>query len=175
MKNIKNQLILGIILIIIGSVLMMANILDYSFSWRQILPVVLMIIGILFFTSIKSKERSGAIFPGVIFFVTGLYLFLRNISSIDNFFYDIEIPTVVFIILCLAFLALYLTRPQDFGLLIPTLIFGILGTLYLLNDLWIIDREQIKRFWPLILIGIGIGSIVHGIVKKNRSAEIINN
>jgi len=171
MRHSKAQFIIGTALIAIGVMLLISNITNRAIGWNYFGPAILMLIGILFFATIKNRQRTGAIFPGMIFFLTGLALFLANFPNIYNFLVNIQLHTFVMIVLGLAFLALYLTRPQDFGLLIPTAIFIVLGILFILNDFWIIDEDMITRLWPLIPIFIGIGIIIHEVRKKPRTQE----
>jgi hypothetical protein len=164
--NNRSNLIFGIILITIGAILLVANLTDYRIGWSYLGPAILIFIGILFFASIKSRQRAGAIFPGIIFFVTGLAFFLTNFSSFYEVLIRIEFHTFVMLVLTVAFLGLYLIRPQEVGLLVPTAVFAMLGALFLLNDFWILDWDSIGRLWPLIPIGIGVAIVIHGLRRK---------
>jgi len=166
MNNNRSHLIIGVILITIGALLMISNFTDIEIGWSYFGPGILMVIGILFFTSIKTRQRSGAVFPGVIFFLTGLALFLVNFPVIYDFLINVKLHTFVMFLLAAAFFALYLTRPKEMGLLIPTSIFAVLGTFFILKDFWIIDEVIIQQLWPIIPIVIGMIIVIHGLRKK---------
>lgn len=168
MQNIRANLIFGIILIMIGAVLLVANLTDFRIGWSYWGPLILMLIGILFFSSIKSKKSSGAVFPGIIFFVSGLAFLLTNFDMFYTVLVNVEFHTFVMLVLGAAFLGLWLTRTEEAGLLVPTGFFLILGTLFLLNDFWLIEWDSISRLWPLIPIGIGVAIVLHGLRKKEE-------
>jgi len=168
MKNPKTHLLFGIILISIGSMLLIGNFIDWHIDISYMGPGILMLIGGIFFILMITQKKTGAIFPGMLFFLGGLYLFLLNFPLIADFLWELQIPTIVLFWLGISFLFFYFTRPQEVGLLIPTAILLILGVLFLLNDLWIIDRDFIFHLWPLILILVGGGIVVHEVLKKPK-------
>ncbi|MCI0512732.1 DUF5668 domain-containing protein [candidate division KSB1 bacterium] len=165
-QHFRGHLLVGVFLIAIGTILLITNISDFTLGWSYLGPIILMLIGVLFFSSIRSRRQSGAIFPGTIFFLTGLAFFLTNFDAAYDFIQNIEPPTFIVLVIGIAFLALYLCRLNEVGLLIPTGIFLTLGLLLLFNDFYRIDWDWVHRLWPLIPILIGVGIVMRGISKR---------
>lgn len=174
MRNQRSHLLFGFLLISFGIIWLIANISGHRIGWNFLGPGILMVVGILFFSSIKNRRNAGVVFPGTLFFLAGLFLFLQNFDFFYDYTYNIQLHTAIMLLLGCAFLALFIARGRELGLLIPTLIFFVLGGLFLLNDYWILDRYLIEKLWPLIPIGIGIFIILHGLRKheqEQRSQE----
>jgi hypothetical protein len=170
MKNTRSHLIFGFFLISFGIIWLIANITENRIGWNFLGPGILMAVGISFFASIKNQQTAGSVFPGTLFFLTGLALFLKNFDFFYDFMYNIQIHTAILLLLGCAFLVLFIVR-RELGLLVPTTILITLGMLFLLNDFWILDRNLIEKFWPLIPIGIGIFIIFQGLRKQKRNHQ----
>lgn len=167
MSTHKHSIWPGLILILIGALLLIHKLTPYSFGWYEIYPLILISMGVLFFVSIIHKRDKGAIFPGTIFFLLGLFFFLRNYEIIP-YYYMREVWPMFLIILGLAFVAIFITKPGDWGVLIPAGIFLFLGIVFLLRKFYIIYWDIwdiIADYWPVILIIIG-GGIILGALKR---------
>jgi membrane-bound ClpP family serine protease len=166
MSQTKPSLLPGIILIIFGLLLLVHKLDIFYFDWHRTYPLVFMLIGVVLFISTVLYKHQSAAFWGTVFLLAGLFFFLRNYDFIE-YYYIGEIWPVFFIILGLAFVVLFLFKPQDWGVLIPGGIFLFLGTTFFLRNFhyWR-AQEIIARYWPLVLILIGIGVIVGGLKKK---------
>ncbi|MBN2088100.1 hypothetical protein JW964_00725 [candidate division KSB1 bacterium] len=169
MKASKAHLIVGLLLIIIGAVLLVGNLTDWLIGFNYLVPGVLMLIGVMFFLSVISKNKPRAIFPGVICFLLGFYYFMLNFRTIGDFLLEFEMRTIILIIVGLAFFALYALKPQDVGLLIPGSILLILGAFFALTDLWIINEELLYRLWPILPILIGAILVARGLLKQPQN------
>lgn len=162
----------GLILIFIGAILLLYKLDVFDFGWYEVYPLILMGIGVLFFTSIIGKNQKGAVFPGTILFLLGLFYFLRNYEII-SYYYMREVWPVFLLILGLAFFAVFLTKPEDWGVLIPAAILVLLGVSFLMREFHIIRWnvwDVIGDYWPIILIIIGAG-IILGSLKKPRETS----
>jgi hypothetical protein len=67
------------------------------------------------------------------------------------------------LIIGIAFLVLFIFRPRDWGLLIPSGILLLFGLIFLLYNYGLMDYHPIRviwEFWPLILVIVGIRLIL---------------
>lgn len=170
-KQSKASLVIGLLLVIIGILLLIQNLYDFYLERSHLFPILIMALGLLFLFSIRRRERSGAVVPGTFLFLGGAILFSMNFDPIYDIFSNIYPWTFVLLLLGISFLVLFIIKPRDYGLLVPISVFLSLGILFLLYDLWIIDLDGIKRLWPFIPIIIGIGIIIHAIVKSSVQPE----
>ncbi len=167
MSNSKTSLLPGILLIIIGSLLLIHKLNILYFDWPKTYPIVFVAIGIALFASYFFNRNSNSVFWGTIFTLGGVFFFLRNYHFID-YYYVREVWPVFMMILGIAFIVLFIVRPQDWGVLIPGGILLILGTSFLLRSLHLWHAQEIiRRYWPLLLILIGAGIILSSLKKNN--------
>jgi hypothetical protein len=173
MSHHRPSILPGLILIVIGALLLIQKLTPFSLGWYEIYPLILMGLGVLFFTAIFGKKDKGAVFPGTILFLLGLFFFLRNFDIIPYYFVR-EVWPIILIIIGIAFLAVFITKPQDWGVLIPggTLLF--LGTMFLLRRLHIIYwdiGDIVADYWPAAIIVVGIGIIVGSLKQRQCCSE----
>jgi len=174
MSKHRNSILPGLILIIIGALLLINKLVPYSIGWYEIYPLILMAIGVLIFVSVIGKQDKGAVFFGTFFLLLGLFFFLRNFDIIP-YYYMREVWPIILIILGLSFVSVFITKPRDWGVLIPGGILLFLGIIFLLRKFHIIylDIEDIiADYWPMILIIIGAGIILGALKRKPYSSEI---
>ncbi|MBN1349396.1 hypothetical protein JXJ21_08300 [candidate division KSB1 bacterium] len=167
----RASLAVGILLIAIGSLLLIHNLMDLYLGRSYFIPLMIMAVGALFFASIRSREKSGAALPGTFFLLGGAAILAMNYPPIYEVMSNIYPWTFVILLLGLSFFVLFLIKPGDTGLLIPASVLIVLGALFTLHDLWILDWDNINRLWPLIPIAIGVGIIVRAILKKPMQTE----
>lgn len=163
----------GLLLIVIGVLLLINKLTPFYFGWYEIYPIILIGLGILFFISGSRKQDGGSVFPGTIFLLLGAFFVLRNYDLIPHYYLR---PTYAYIliILGLAFFAMYLTKPGDWGVLIPAGILLFFGLIVLLKRFDIIYweiRDIVYDYWPVVLIIIG-GGIILGTLKKHEGTGI---
>lgn len=173
MSNHKSSLWPGVILIIIGALLLVNKLTDISFGWYQIYPVIFVALGIMFFVSVINRQNKGAVFPGTILLLMGVFFVLRNWDLVP-YRYVRDVWPAMSAILGLAFLALFLVKPRDWGVLIPASIFLFFGGAIWLDklDIIYIDIWDIWRdYWPALLILIGIGIIVGSLTKQSNNHQ----
>jgi hypothetical protein len=170
----RSSILPGMILISIGAILLINKILPDFLDWRHIYPLILLALGVSMILSVgfRSKTDKGAVFPGTILFFIGLFFFLRNFGLVEYYFVR-EIWPIFIIIIGLGFLALFIAKPSDTGVLIPAGILLFIGVISLLNKLYIIDIalwEIVSDYWPVILIVVGAG-IILGSLKRQRHLD----
>ncbi|MDZ7261295.1 MAG: DUF5668 domain-containing protein [candidate division KSB1 bacterium] len=173
MEGNKKSIIPGVLLIVVGLLLLLSRLDLLQFNWGHLYPLLLMALGLLCFLTIRRRKDAGAVFPGTIFFLLGLFFFLRNYDLI-YYLYPDEIWPIFLIIFGLAFIALYLFKPQDWGVLIPGSLLLFFGIVFFLRELDLIywrTQEYIERFWPLILIVIGTGIVLSSLTRKTEKSE----
>jgi len=167
MSSHKHSIWPGLILILIGAILLIHKLIPDAFSWSKIHPLIFMALGVLLYVAILGRQNKGAVFPATILFLLGLFYFVRNYDIID--YYD-ELWPVLSIILGLAFVSIFITKPANWGVLIPAGIFLFLGVVFLLRKFYIIYWDVwdlVSDYWPVILIIIG-GGIILGSLKRHR-------
>ena len=170
----RSSIFPGMILIIIGTMLLVHKIIPEFMNWRHIYPLILLALGVSMILSVsfKSKTGKGAVFPGTILFFIGLFFFLRNFGLVE-YYYVREIWPIFIFIVGLGFLALFIAKPSDTGVLIPAVILLFIGVISLLNKLYLIDIELweiVSDYWPVILIVVGAG-IILGSLKRERHLD----
>jgi hypothetical protein len=116
------------------------------------------------------RHHPNSLFWGVIIFIVGLFFFFRNFGIIDYFYADEYWPIFLLAVGC-GFLALFLFNPKDWGLIIPASIFLFLGVGFssrtFLGVFWGWERF-IEKYWPVILVVIGLSVLVHGFHKNDH-------
>jgi len=151
----------GIALVIIGGALLLTklNIIDVRFS--TIFWVVFSMFGLLSTIRGFSMNIRWKIFWGTLCFLYGLYFFLRA-SDLVELRNHIFLP-VTFVVFGVAFLMMFLNDTKEWFFVIPALFLGGAGTLFILADLDYFSYwdmyDSIHRYWPLILIILGLGFI----------------
>jgi hypothetical protein len=161
----KNNIIFGVIVIIIGVLLLLNSIdvfgenfnyFDIGYLIGQFWPTLFLIIpGILFHYSFfaKGKKDAGLLVPGGILFVTGLTCQLSSLFDVWGVLWPGFILAVA-----VGLFELYLFGNREKGLLIPVGILGGLSVIFFtsvsFNSFW--DSNYSKLIIPVILIIIGI-------------------
>ncbi|RMD87868.1 MAG: hypothetical protein D6813_12960 [Calditrichaeota bacterium] len=165
----KNSVLPGIALIVIG-LLLLLNRLDIIYlSWGRTYPIILLLLSFFFFLTIKTKADRGAAFPATFFLVLGLFFFLKNYRIYFYQFYFEEVWPIFLIAVGLGFIALFVFKPDDWGVLIPGSILLFLGTIFFLRTTGIFYWRDLTDFWPVILIIIGLGLLFNGLKRHSPS------
>lgn len=164
------SLIPGALLVVIGLFLLLNRLDVFDFRWRHFYPIVMVAMGALFFISaLRKSDRAGA-FPGAMFLVLGLFFFFRNydLFSFDYYFYDVEDFWPIFLIAVGAgFVALFLFKPEDWGVLVPGGVLLFFGSIFILRAAGFYYWDRFGDFWPVILIAIGLGIVINSFRRKS--------
>ena len=161
----QKSLVPGVLLIIIGLWLLAHRFFYFNLHWFRVYPVVLILFAALLFVETFRRHHSGALFWGVVVFVVGVFFALRNFEIIPYYYAD-EYWPVFMMAMGLGFLALFVFRPGDWGVLIPAGIFLFFGTAFALRTfgLWFWGWGRfLENYWPVVLIFIGVGVLASGL------------
>lgn len=171
MSEKRKSAIPGVILIILGVVFLLRQLEILYVGWRQLAPIILLALGILFLVSAFTKKDKGAVFPGSVLLVLGFFFLFRNfrLLSFDYYFYNGgEYWPIFLVAFGLGFLALFVVKPHDWGVLIPGGILLFFGVIFMLERLGYFYWQDFADFWPVILIVIGLGLIIGSLKRKTE-------
>jgi len=163
MNSNRSSLWLGGALVLVGTVMLVDKFTHGAISWLCSWSALLTVGGLILIIRSIVTSRPNQVFPGMLAFMSGLLLVLDNFPFFIDLFWSIRIPTFVFFVLFSAFLAHFLFRKGDLGLLVPTLLFAALFAGSLLFDLNILNWEHIKHWWPIVLVLVGLVMVLHGV------------
>ena len=157
-KHSSNVSWMGIALVILGTMLLLTRLHVFHVQfWTLFWPIV-MILSLRGVATGFSLNKRGKIFWGTVWFLYGLFFLLRNSD-----YFDIRPHMIVpatFLIVGIAFLMTYLNNIRDWFFLIPAVIAGLVGTLFLMAEYdylsyWDV-ADSLHTYWPVILILFGI-------------------
>ncbi len=166
----------GIVLILIGVVFLLQQLDVFYFRWRHIYPVILLAFGALFAVAIFTKGDRGAAFPATVLIVLGVFFVFRNFElfSVDYYFYRFHDFWPIFLIAFgLGFIVLFLFKPEDWGVLVPGGVLLFFGAIFFLDAIDILYWRNIRDFWPVILIAVGMSMVIKGLRKKPEKTETL--
>jgi hypothetical protein len=161
-QSLRRIPLIGIVLIAVGLLLLAEHIgmLRVTF-WNVIIGLMIIYGAILVIRSFSGGER-GKVFWGTMLFFFGIYFLLENLNLVNASFPIIG--PVLFLIFGFSFLMMYLYRPSDWHLIIPTLFFLGIGGLIIAEEYSLIQaihyERYIRMYWPLLLILFGLGLII---------------
>ena len=170
-KSVSQSWVIGLILIIFGAVLLITRLGLFNFGWFELYPLLSIALGLLFLVLCITRRESGIVFPAVLFLSLGIYFFLRNYNFI-RFYYPEDVWPVIFVALGLSFLALFITTPKDWGVMIPGSLFLFFGITLLIAKMgsywwW---HELVANYWALVLVIIGLSIIVSSVLRKSQKS-----
>ncbi len=136
----------GIILIVFGICVLVANILDLS--WEHFWPIFMIVGGLWFLVLfLRDRRNFGLLMPASIFLTIGsLFLFHSSFGwNSSNITWPIYIAAPG-----IGFFAMYYFGKKDVGFLFPAFMLTGLALLFFLINL------NKGEYWPVILILIGL-------------------
>lgn len=161
--NRNSNIIIGVVLIAMGTLFLMSNLGYLNFTWSYIWPLALLVPGIYmhfaFFTGLDRNP--GILVPGGILTTYGA-LFYANVFFGWHIMADLW--PMFLIGIAVGLFELYLFGNHDKGLLVPVAILGGIGLSALLRNFISFDFKD--YLVPIILIVIGIVIITK---RDNRS------
>ncbi|MFZ3589548.1 LiaI-LiaF-like domain-containing protein [Bacillus sp. DJP31] len=148
------DVLIGTTLIIVGVIFSLQSFGIVTNFWGYFWPMFLIVPGVIFhlafFLSGAKKHLAGLLVPGGILLVIGLLFAFETMTSWQ--FSEDTWPIYLFAV-ALGLFELYVFGGRESGLLIPVFILAGIGTIFLLNGLL---SYPIFKFWPLILIAVGL-------------------
>jgi hypothetical protein len=152
----------GILLIALGGVLLLSRFTFIHVSFWKVFWPVIMVVSLVGVGYGFSEQRRGKIFWNTLWFLFSLMLFLST-SGLFDMHPRMFFPGT-FLIIGIAFLMTFINNIRDWFFLLPAVIFGGLGVLFILADLEMVSywdvSEAVRRYWPLILIVCGVAILL---------------
>jgi peptidoglycan/LPS O-acetylase OafA/YrhL len=167
----KSSLIPGVLFIVLGLWLFARRFPFLEHHSFQIYPVLLVLFAGFLLYEMSRRRNTSALFWGVVVLVVGAFFFLRNYGVVSYYYADEYWPVFIFA-LGLGFLALFIYRPRDWGVLIPAgifLFFGGILCIRLFHGYFWHWEDIIEQYWPVLLIVIGIGVLAGGLLRPSNS------
>ena len=162
--------IFGILLIALGATLLLDRLEIIYFGWGKIFWMFLGIWGAVLAVQGFSLKRRGRVFWGSLVFFASL---LFSLDQWGVFWWSDELWVGgISLALGMAFLMLFVFEPGNFGVLVPTFLFGGFGAAMILVDYNYLDwwdvRHYIRNYWPLLLVLWGIAILLR---KRTRTSS----
>ena len=169
----KKQYWPAIILIFLGTVLLLDQMDIIYFSRADLFSYGFIILGVILFGNGLNRVDKKGIFGGVFFISFGVMLTLMRNRILLS---DDELALAAFFFsLTLANFVYFLFKTSRYSNLIWGVIFGALGSMFLFSYQGYHSRwyvwYQIERFWPILLILIGV-SIILKAYKRRESISV---
>ena len=167
----ERSLVPGVVLILIGVYFLLRELNLIHLRWRELYPVVLLALGLLFLVAAFRREDKGAAFPGTVLLVLGIFFALRNydLAPISYYLYDVGDYWPVFLLAFgLGFVVQFFFARHDWGLLIPGGVLLFLGVMFLFRNLGLFYWWHFADLWPVILILIGLAMVISGLRKRTE-------
>jgi hypothetical protein len=153
----------GAALILLGITMLLNRLNVVPWSWHIAAWAMLALFGVDRALRGFQHTQGWRVFWGTMVFLVGLYNILRGLDIVElrsYFFFP-----VLMLMLGLSFLAMYLCRPAEWHLLIPTLSFLGLGVILMMTEIGYLYRWDvmpfIKSYWPVVLILFGVALLVN--------------
>jgi len=147
-----SDMVIGIGLIILGILFLFENFGYIAFDFKDVWPVFVILAGVGFFIGyLQDKTNYGLLMPGTILIIYGVMFFY---CSVEGWYYMTYLWPVFIIGPGIGFFMMFVLGQKEKGMLVPASILTGLGILFLLG------KTGIVRYWPLVLIIIGIVMIV---------------
>lgn len=160
MRKQLTSIFLGAVLIFAGLILFLEKLDLLFFTWFEIYPVILLLLATFSYLSV-SQQNKNAVFWGTCFAVIGLFFLLRNYGFVE-FMWTVPLYTVFAVAPGLGLVALFLVKPDDWGVLIPGGFLLLIGGVGIAQAIGM-DPNDILAYWPVLLILLGLGMILRSI------------
>ena len=173
MSNRRGAIIPGLLLIALGAWLLAQNLGVPLPGVERLWPVFPMFFGLAFLLQffLGGRKDEGLVFVGVGATLVGAFFFAFTLGRLEWAQMGDYWPVFV-LIGSAAFLAQWLVRPAQRGLLVPMFIGLIVGGLFLAANLGLLNagvREQLIKLWPLALIVAGLITLAAYFFRSTRA------
>lgn len=156
MSNRRGAIIPGLLLILLGAYLLAQNLNVPLPGLDRLWPVFPLVFGLAFITQffVGGRTDDGLIFVGVAGALVGAFFFLFTLGRLE--WGDMGRYWPVFVVIGgVAFLAQWLVRPAQRGLLVPAFLALVVGLVALVLNLRLVNpalAAQLSKLWPALLI-----------------------
>ena len=156
MSNRRGAIIPGLLLMLLGAYLLAQNLNVPLPGLDQLWPAFPLVFGLAFILQffLGGRTDDGLIFVGMAGALVGAFFFLFTLGRLEWSQMGTYWP--VFVVAGgVAFLAQWLVRPAQRGLLVPAFLALVVGLVALVLNLRLVNRElaeQISKLWPVLLI-----------------------
>jgi hypothetical protein len=156
MSNRRGAIIPGLILILLGAWLLAQNLGVRLPGLDALWPIFPLFFGVAFLAQffLGGRTDDGLVFVGVAGVLIGAFFFAFTLGRLHWSQMGVYWPVFV-LIGGLAFLAQWLVRPAQRGLLVPAFIALIVGLVAISLNLRLVNAAlaaQISKLWPALLI-----------------------
>jgi cell wall-active antibiotic response 4TMS protein YvqF len=172
MRNRRGALIPGLLLIALGAWLLAGTLGVRLPSFETLWPVALIVFGLAFLVQFFAggRQGDGLVFTGVAAALLGGFFLAITLGLLKWSDAGRLWPAYV-LIGGLAFLAQWLARPKERGLLVPAVLALAVGGATLALTLGLVRAEvadPVIRLWPLALILLGLGLLGSYVMSGRR-------
>lgn len=173
MPNRSGALIPGAILILLGAWLLAQNLGLRLPGIGQLWPLFPLLFGLGFLVRYFAGGRhdDGLVFSGAVAALAGAFFLAITIGPLA--WSDMGRYWPVFVLIGgVAFLAQWLVKPADRGLLVPALlaiVVGLVALLFTLGNLNPALASQLIKLWPVVLIVLGLGLLASYVLRRDNA------
>ncbi len=172
MLNRRGAVVPGLLLVALGAWLLAGTLGVPLPGLARLWPGFVIAFGLACLVQFFSEGRRspGLVFTGVAAALLGAFLLAFTLGPLAWGDMRQWWPALV-VIGGLAFLAQWLARPAERGLLAPAALALLVGVVALAINLGRVRAdvaEQVARLWPLLLIAIGLGLLANYVVSSRR-------
>ncbi len=164
MQNRRGAFLPGLLLILLGAWLLASTLGVKLPDLSQLWPAVLLVFGLAALVQYFAEGRrsEGLVFTGVAAALLGGFFLAITLGPLE--WADLGRYWPVFILIGgAAFLAQWLARPGETGLLVPVGLAAVAGLGALALTRGLLDpalSAQLLRWWPVLLILLGLGLLI---------------
>lgn len=160
----------GIALILVGSTLLLDRFGIVRLGWEPVLWSLLAVFGAVRTTDGFGKKKSGRVFWGTFFFLSGVYGVLRYLDVVELRSYW---PVPAFLaIIGLSLAMIVVNSPRNWPVLVPALLFLGSGSAIILSDYGYLYRHDViyafRTYWPTGIILFGLALVLKGFSLHTR-------
>lgn len=152
----RRSLVPGIVLILIGLFLLSDRLPIPWPSFEHGYPFFYLLLALGSAMKMRGFGETEGVFGAFFWLTLGVFFILRNFDFIPYRAWPWEI---VIVAIGVGYLGKFFFKPSDWGLLIPSAAFLVLGGGALLDYYGVIyfPFYDLERYWPILLIAIGAG------------------
>jgi hypothetical protein len=172
MRTRRGAVLPGLLLIALGAWLLARTLGVPLPGFEKIWPVLPLVFGLAVLVQFfaEGRRHDGLIFTGVAAALLGVFFLTITLGPLT--WPDLGRWWPIFVLIGgVAFLAQWLARPDERGLLIPAVLALLVGLGALALTLGLAGftlSDQIIRLWPLLLILAGLGLVANYIVGRRK-------